>query len=108
MGKGEQAMFRVLMAVLVIGALAVLLSGCAGRPQSVPEPIVRAVTVKVATPVPCPALDALGPEPEYPDTDQAIAAAPSIGPLAALYAKGRAMRVQRLLEYATARAACAF
>ena len=92
----------------LIAAGLLLLSACNGRPQTVPEPVVRTVTVKVATPVACPALTALGPEPAYPDTDAALDAATGIGPLATLYAKGRAMRVQRLLEYATARASCAF
>jgi hypothetical protein len=87
---------------------ALLLSACAGRPQSLPEPVVRTVTVKVATPVPCPALEALGPEPAYPDTDEAIAAAGTIGTLASLYAKGRLVRAQRLAEYIAAATACKF
>lgn len=93
---------------LAIAALAAAVAGCSGRPQSSPEPIVRTVEVKVATPVPCKALEALGPEPAYPDTDDAIAGATSIGQLAALYAKGRAMRAQRLLEYSVAKAGCIF
>jgi hypothetical protein len=92
----------------LLAAIAILLSACATTPRSPPEPVVRTITVKVATPVPCPALEALGPEPEYPDTDEAIAAAGTIGALAGLYAKGRAMRVQRLLEFVTARGSCIF
>jgi hypothetical protein len=93
------------LAAALAGAL--LLAACA-TPQTVPEPAVRTVTVKVATPVTCPALTALGPEPTYPDTDEALNAATSIGQLAALYSKGRLARVQRLAEYVTARASCIF
>lgn len=97
-------MFRILVA-----ALALALWGCSsGRPQTVPEPIVERVEVKVPTPVPCPALSRLGPEPAYPDTDEAIAKATSLGELAALYAMGRLKRVQRLAEYAAAKGACVF
>lgn len=90
-----------------LGCALLALAGCA-HPKSLPEPLVRTVTVKVATPVPCQALEALGPEPAYPDTDDAIANAATIGQLAALYAKGRAMRVQRLLEYGVAKSSCIF
>lgn len=88
-------------------ALALAVTACATA-QSLPEPVVRTVTVKVATPVPCPALEALGEEPPYPDTDEAVAATTTIGQVAALYVKGRLMRVQRLAEYSAARAACIF
>jgi hypothetical protein len=67
---------------------------------------VRIERVPIDRPVPCPALDALGPEPAYPDTDEALKQAQGIGPLAVLYRVGRAMREQRLAEYKTARAAC--
>lgn len=93
---------------LGVAATVATLCGCGEGPRSAPEPIIRTVTVKVATPVPCPALEALGPDPAYPDTDEAIDAAATFGQVAALYAKGRAMRVQRLLEYATARGSCIF
>lgn len=92
---------------LVIAA-AIGLGGCASTPSKPLEPSIRTVEVKVAVPVPCPALTELGEEPSYPDTDEAIAKAATIGQLAALYAKGRAMRVQRLLEYSVARASCVF
>lgn len=85
-----------------------LLSACAHAPATPPEPSVRVVETKVAVPVPCPALIALGGEPEYPDTDEAIAAEGTIGGLAALYAKGRVKRIQRLAEYAIAKATCVF
>jgi hypothetical protein len=93
---------------LIALAAAVGLGGCKTVPSKPLEASVRTVEVKVAVPVPCRALETLGPEPAYPDTDAAIAAATGIGQLAALYAKGRAMRVQRLLEYSVAKAACTF
>jgi len=86
----------------------VALAACASTPQARPEPEVRTVEVKVATPVPCKALANLGPEPVYADTDAAIAAASDIGSLAKLYAKGRLQRVQRLAEYSVAKASCLF
>lgn len=90
-------------------AAALGLAGCASH-ANLPslEPSVRPVEVKVQVPVPCPALTALGAEPAYPDTDGAIAREETIGGLARLYAKGRIMRMQRLAEYAVAKAACVF
>jgi hypothetical protein len=97
----------------VYGALLALLAatlaaGCATAPSDRPEPVVRVVETKVPQPVPCPALAQLGPEPAYPDTDQAITNAPSIGARAKLYVAGRKMRIQRLAEYAAASLACQF
>ena len=88
--------------------MALALSACAHAPTPPLEPQIRTVEVKVPTPVPCPALERLGPEPAYPDTDAAIAAAGTIGDLAALYAAGRKLRVQRLAEYFAAKASCIF
>lgn len=91
-----------------IAALTVLgLGACAG-PQTALQPNIHTVEVKVPTPMPCPALERLGPEPAYPDSDAVIAAAGTIGDLAALYAAGRKLRVQRLLEYSVAKASCIF
>lgn len=94
--------------------LALALAGCAAQ-QRRPEPEIRTVEVKVATPVPCKALEALGAEPAYADTDAAIAEASAIkdageriAALARLYAKGRLQRIQRLKEYAVAKTSCLF
>lgn len=95
---------QVQMAILSATALA----GCATVPKEPSEPLVRTVEVKVAQPVPCPALAQLGPEPAYPDTDAAIIAAPSAGARAKLYVSGRLMRIQRLAEYSAAALACNF
>lgn len=92
---------------LALAALAAscLVAGCQTRSS---EPRVRIERVLVPQPVPCPALAALGPEPTYPDTDEAIANAPSIGVLAQLYRAGRLLRTQRLKEFAAAVTACDF
>lgn len=100
---------RSLLALALVG-----LAGCAAN-QPRPEPEVRTVEVKVATPVACKALVSLGAEPVYDDTDEAIAAAAAIkddgeaaATLAKLYVKGRLQRVQRLKEYVVAKASCLF
>ena len=109
-----------LFGILVWGvALSMLLMGCGPKPR--PEPEVRVVQAKVETPVPCPALQALGPEPIYPDNDAAIAAASTLpdphtaadkvqaaARVAKLYAQGRILRIQRLTEYTAVKAACVF
>ena len=94
--------------VLVAAALALAATACHTTPSEPPQPVVRTVEVAVQVPVPCPALDQLGPEPVYPDTADAIANADGIGELARLYATGRLMRIQRLAEYAAVKQACKF
>jgi hypothetical protein len=90
-------------------ALAVLVAGgCKTLPTDDPEPVTRIVEVKVQVPVPCPALQTLGAEPIYPDTEQAIAEAPDIAALAVLFKVGRILRTQRLAEYEAAKTACSF
>lgn len=80
-------------------------AACATTPT---EPEVRTVEVVVTKPVPCPALAALGPEPSYPDTNEAIRAAATLADRALLVMTGRVQRIQRLLEYEAAKAACDF
>lgn len=99
--------------VLVIVCCAAL-AGCATT-QHRPEPEIRTVEVKVKTPVPCPALAALGDEPVYSDSEEALRAAATIADtgertatLAKLYVKGRLQRMQRLKEYTVAKASCLF
>lgn len=94
-------------AILLLG-VATLAAGCKTTPPEPSEPSVRVVEVKVPQPVPCPALVALGPEPVYPDTDEAIRAASNIAERAKLVATGRLMRIQRLAEYAAAKTGCIF
>lgn len=91
-----------------IAALALACPACKTTQIPIAEPEVRVQEVKVATPVPCGALEALGPEPVYPDTDEAIASAGTVGQLAALYAQGRKLRAERLALYAVAKVSCIF
>ena len=56
--------------------LAVLLSSCA---TTAPEPVVKPVTVEIPVPVPC-VRDPLVPAPAYPDTPEALKAAPELNP----------------------------
>jgi len=93
-------------AVVLLATLAA--AGCQHTGTDQPVQSVRTVEVKVQVPVPCPALQTLGVEPMYPDTEQAIAQAPNIAALAVLYKVGRILRTQRLAEYEAARAACSF
>lgn len=96
-----------LCAGLALPLAALALAACHGRPE--PQiPAIRVVETKVAVPVPCPALEALGDEPAYPDSDEAVSKATSLGELAALYAMGRLKRIQRLAEYTAAKGACVF
>lgn len=90
--------------LVIIAAL--LLGACKTVPD--PEPRIEVVEVKVAVPVPCKALEQLGPEPEYPDSDAAIQATDDVGELAKLYVAGRLLRIQRLAEYTAAKSACIF
>lgn len=86
-----------------------LLCACSQTPPPQPvEPVIKTVEVKVPTPVPCAALAKLGPEPEYPDTDAAVKAAPDIFSATKLLTKGRLMRIQRLAAYGAAKVACSF
>lgn len=90
------------LAAAVAASLA--LSACATT-GSDPEPIIQTVEVKVPVPVQC--TPNLGPDPEYPDTAEAIRAAPNVAARAQLYAAGRLMREQREREYKAALAECA-
>lgn len=100
------ALRRLSSAVLALAAASA--AGCATTPSEPLEPPVRVVTVKEQTPVPCPALLKLGPEPEYPDTDAAILAAPNIAERSRLYTEGRVLRIARLAEYVAVKAGCIF
>lgn len=94
--------------VALVGLLLPLLAqGCQIAPKS-PVNRLNVQTVQVSVPIPCPALSSLGPEPAYPDTDEAIQSARNIAERALLYATGRALRIQRLNEYQAAAKACDF
>ena len=84
---------------------ALMLSACATVPKQ-PEPIIKTVEVQVPHPVPCPALQKLGPEPAYPDTDAALKAAPNIFVRVQLLMAGRVLRITRLAAVNDALAEC--
>jgi len=78
-------MIRIAIAcVLCLGACA---------PRGKPEPIVRTVTVNVPVPVPC--RPDIGPEPEYADSPEALAAATDIFEAVRARIAGREQRQAR-------------
>lgn len=82
-----------------------LLAGCA-HPIERPDPIIQVREVKVPVVQPCPALEALGAAPAYPDTDAALAAAPNLFERVKLLLAGRVLRAQREASVAATVAAC--
>ena len=82
------------MRALMIPALLVLAS-CSTTSAERPEPEVRTVEIKVPVVQPCPALEALGPSPDYPDSDTALAAAPNLYERVKLLIAGRLLRMTR-------------
>lgn len=81
-----------------------LLAACTTTKPPAPEPIIRTVQVMVPVPIRC-APD-LGPAPDYPDTAEAILAAPDVAERARLYGAGRPLRVQTERELRAALAEC--
>jgi hypothetical protein len=73
--------------------LALGLTACATRPA---EPIIGSVEVKVPVAVQCP--DRRAPQPAYPDTPDALAAAPDLFERVKLLLAGRLLRDERLKE----------
>lgn len=79
-----------------------LLSACAHTPA---EP--RVITQQVSVPVAVPCHPKLQPEPDYPDTDARIKAAPDdIFVLSQALLAGRELRTQRIQELTAALSAC--
>jgi hypothetical protein len=69
------------------------------------EPSVRVIEKAVPTPVPC--VSEATPRPrDYPDSDEALKAAPSAAARYALIAAGRLLRIQRLAEVEPVVEAC--
>lgn len=99
-------MTKMLVYGLVAAAMAASLAACKTTGDVDVVPVVKTVQVKVPVTVPCKALDQLGVEPFYPDTNKALQAAADIFEQVRLLMAGRTMRVQRLDEYVTARADC--
>lgn len=92
------------MRVLAAVALALLLTACADKPEPAPEPSVILQPAKEAVPVRC--NPQLGPEPDYPDTDAALKAAPNLFERVKLLLAGRLLRIQRDLEKSAALEGC--
>jgi len=90
---------------IIIMILILLLGACGGRLPD-PEPIIKTVEVKVPVTVPCPALESLGQPPAYPDTRQAIEAAPNLLERVKLVMAGRELRAARERALNAALEAC--
>lgn len=88
---------------LILFTLAFALAACGGERPPV-EPIVRTVRVEVPVPTSC-ALK-VGPRPDYPDGDAALAAAPDLFERVKLLLAGRGMRQSREAELEAALAPC--
>lgn len=88
---------------LILFTLCFLLAACGGARPPI-EPIVKTVRVEVPVPVPC-AVE-VGPRPNYPDTDAALAAAPGLLDRVKLLLAGRGMRIAREAEQDAALGAC--
>lgn len=102
MSGDEQRGFAISVVVLLI---LLLLTGC-GVTTNPPEPEIRTVEVRVPVPQPCPAIQELGDEPTFPDTDEALRTAPDLFTRVQLMAQGRLLRIARLAQYRAARASC--
>lgn len=87
-------------AYLGLAAL-VILGGCA---TVSPVPPVKTVTVDVPVAVHCNPVT--GPDPEYPDSDAALKAAPDLFTRVKLLLEGRLMRAEREHELQVALTAC--
>ena len=88
-------------ALILIAALALASCATTGRP----EPEVRTVTVQVPVAASCVPESLPGP-PAYPDTPEAIRAAPDAAARTALIFAGRELRIQRSAEVEPVIAGC--
>ena len=82
-------------------AFAIMLVGCA-TPGA--EPVIR--TVEVNKPVPVKCKPNIGPEPTYPDSDEALAHAADVFAGVQLLSAGRLLRIAREVELMAALRAC--
>lgn len=83
--------------------MALTLAGCAGGPPLDP----KIVTQVVDHPVPVRCAPNIGPEPAYPDTDDALRSAPDLFTRVKLLVAGRGMRIARDVQKSAALAGCA-
>ncbi len=96
-------MSRLTISLGVIFLTAAGLGACASAPP-VDGPV-KVQTVDIPVPAPC--APNLGREPAYPDTDQALAAAPDLFIQVKLLLAGRTLRIARDAQKTAALAACA-
>ena len=82
-------MYLVILGLLILESF---LSG--GGTTQTPRPEIRTVTVNVPVPQPCVPAE-LSPAPTYPDTDDALRAAPDAAERYRLVAAGRLLRITR-------------
>ena len=90
---------------LAIPAL-LALAACSTTSTERPEAEIRTVEIKVPVVQPCPALEALGPSPDYPDSDAALAAATNLYERVKLLVAGRLLRITREANMAAIVQAC--
>jgi hypothetical protein len=94
------------LALLAAAVAAMSLAACETPGAARPEPEPRIVTVEVPVPVPVKCTPDVGPDPVYPDTDEAIAAAPNLFERVKLVVAGRLMRIARERELSAALREC--
>lgn len=83
-------------------ALTLLLASCAGKPP--PEPVIKTQIVNLPVAVHC--KPDIGPDPQYPDTADALAKAPDLFTRVKLLVAGRLLRIQRETELLAAVHGC--
>lgn len=88
---------------LILFVLIFALAACGGERPPI-EPIVRTVRVEVPVAVSC--AGQVGPRPDYPDTAEAVRAAPDLLERVKLLLAGRGMREAREAELEAALAPC--
>lgn len=89
------------MTRLAILAAALVLTGCA---TTAPEPRIETRIVEVPVAVSCRV--EIGPDPVYPDSDEALRAAPNTFERVKLLVAGRLLRIAREAELKAALKAC--
>lgn len=89
------------MTRFAIIAVALVLTGCA---TTAAEPRIEVRTVEVPVTVSCKV--EIGPDPAYPDSDEALRAAPNTFERVKLLVAGRLLRIAREREISAALKAC--
>lgn len=87
----------------LILAACLALTACAHTQPAEPVTVVQRVEIPVSTPC---KVD-IGPDPQYPDTDEALRSAPGLFERVQLLVAGRLLRIARDLEKTAALRGCA-